>query len=220
MKNNIGSHAPATRTAPSIAPRGGIFAMPLAAASPRQSAPCSDQGNHGMPLRTGSPQELLHLLLFVWEFCEGSNEVPEGRDRLRFFFLRTGGFHLLLMLLNAHYNKPQAGRRPGWQFCVLHDRIRISKRALRMLIQDAQAQGLVEQLPGVRDRRSRTYVLAPEVVDAWERLAGDLGRSLADVLASCSPNQLANADYRRWDPSKPATLQILHTAPYHQPHRP
>jgi len=187
----------------------------------RRDKPISQlcRGNGAIPSRKSNPHEMLHLLLFLWESCEGNNAETVERDCLRFFFRRTGGFHLLLMLLNAHYNKPQVGRRPGWQFCVLHDRIRISKRALRTLIHDAQAECLVQQLLGVRDRRSRTYVLAPQVVEAWERMVSELDSSLTDIFASCSPHQLANADYRGWDPNKPASLQIQNVIPYHLPHR-
>ena len=218
MKNDAGPDVLANGTAATIAARLGTFEIAPVSLQ-RKPARHAGPDERPTPLTVSKPQEVLHLLLFIWESCEGNNAAVGERDSLRFFFRRAGGVHLLLMLLNAHYSKREAGRRPGWQFCVLHDRIRISKRALRMLIQDAQAEGYLGQLPGIRDRRSRTYFLAPAVVEAWERLVDDLGSSLADVLTFCGPNELANADYRTWDPEKPAALQIQETRPYKLPHR-
>jgi len=42
---------------------------------------------------------------------------------------------------------------------------------------------------------------AHKVIGDWERIVSGVGRSLIDVLASCGPHQVANADYLNWDPS-------------------
>jgi hypothetical protein len=153
------------------------------------------------------PQDFVHCFLFAVESCGTMKKPDKGTSELNFFLSRAGGLNLLLMLLNAHYNKRLAGRRPGWQFCVLHDRIPISRRALRLLIKDAIAEGLIEPLPGVRDKRTRTFCVTQRVVDAWERLTIRLSQSLQDVLTTFDPDALANADYYKWDPTIPASRQ-------------
>jgi DNA-binding MarR family transcriptional regulator len=157
----------------------------------------------------GRNSDLIHCLLFVLESSDTTaKDWQKHKKNLGLFFSRGGGLHLLLMLLNAHYNKPATGRRPGWVFSVLHDRIRVSERALRMLIADAISEGLIVQIPGVRDRRTRTYCLTPSVIEAWEELSAKLGQSLPQILATFAPGYLANVDYRTWDPTRPADTQV------------
>jgi hypothetical protein len=76
--------------------------------------------------KTG-PVKLIHTLLFVIENIQG----PLQREDfiafpLRFFISHKSGLHLLLLLLNAHYNKVPAGRMPGWSFGLLLDKIQVS----------------------------------------------------------------------------------------------
>jgi DNA-binding MarR family transcriptional regulator len=156
------------------------------------------------------PQDIVHCLLFIIEYSNSADRKwQEHKRHLSLFLSRAGGLHLLLMLLNAFYNKPAAGRRPGWTFTSLRDRIQISERGLRMLINDAVAEGLIEQLPvtGSHDRRCRSYRLATPVVEAWEVLMRALHRSIAGVLDDFDAGSLANADYRRWNPEVPARDQ-------------
>lgn len=157
------------------------------------------------------PQDIVHCLLFIVEYSNSADpKWQEHKRHLNLFFSRDGGLHLLLMLLNAFYNKPAAGRRPGWVFTSMRDRIQISERGLRMLINDAVAEGLIEQLPvaGSLDRRCRSYRLASPVIEAWETLMKALHRSISDVLDEFDAGALANADYRRWDPAVPAHDQV------------
>jgi hypothetical protein len=162
---------------------------------------------------------IVHQLLFLIEYSASS--TPKWREHKRhlgLFFNRHGGFHLLLMLLNAHYNKPAAGRRPGWVFSGLRDRIQISERGLRMLINDAMAEGLVEQLPVTSsvDRRCRSYKLSASVVHAWEALMKALEKSIPVIVNEFDADALANTDYRKWDPEKPADEQVSRLPPSHR----
>jgi DNA-binding MarR family transcriptional regulator len=167
-----------------------------------------------------TPQSFVHCMLFVLEYLESPNpRMQKHKKYLSFFFSRSGGFHLLLMLLNAYYNKPLAGRDPGWVFRGIRNRIPVSERALRMLINDGMAQGLIVQQHGVRDRRCRKYAVTPAVVEAWEALTNAARGSLPDIFNQFGPGALANADYRRWDPTKPAGDQVETIPPSHQRYR-
>ena len=117
---------------------------------------------------------LIQRLLFVME-CP-SPELRDQKRRLNLFMTRYGGFHLLLVLLDAHYRTATSTCRQGLVFSELCGRIAISERGLRMLLNDAVAMNLVEQLPlsGNEDRRRRSYGLTPCVVLAWEALLGAL----------------------------------------------
>ncbi len=171
-------------------------------------------------LALSTPSTFVHCMLFFLEYLESpSPRMQKHKKHLNFFFSRSGGFHLLLMLLNAYYNKPLAGRDPGWVFRGIRNRIPVSERALRMLINDGMAQGLIMQQQGVRDRRCRKYAVTPAVVEAWEALTSTARGALPDVLTQFDPGALANADYRRWDPGKPASDQIETVPPSHQRYR-
>ena len=166
-------------------------------------------GREAPAIELWEAQNIIHCLLFIIEFS-GS---PDPRWRvhkrhLSLFFSRAGGLHLLVMLLNAYYHKPKAHRRPGWVFRGMRDRIQISERALRMLINDAMAAGLIVKLPQEQDRRRHSYGLTRPVVDAWEALTETLRNSLGDVLGQFDAGSLANADYRKWNPALPACEQI------------
>ena len=181
----------------------------------RAVTPASDPTQVGF----ANPEHAVHALLFMIEFSSSVNPVwQQSRRHLGLFFARHGGLHLLLMLLNAYYNKPAAGRRPGWVFSGLRHRLQISERGLRMLINDAMAEGLIEQLPiaGEIDRRCRSYRLTPPVVHAWEALMASLNASVGDVLRQFDAGALANADYRKWDPSRPAGEQSETLPPSHR----
>ena len=168
------------------------------------------------------PQEAVHALLFMLEFT--SSRRPHLRDRIRclnFFFTRHCGLHLLLMLLNAYYNKPLAGRRAGWVFSALEHRLGISERGLRILVQDAVAEGLIEQqsIAESSDRRCRSYKLTPQVVSAWETLIETMGKCIAGSLREFDPGSLANVDYREWDPEQPACKQRNDLPPHRRRRR-
>jgi DNA-binding MarR family transcriptional regulator len=165
------------------------------------------------------PQDIVHCLLFIIEYSNSADRKWQAHKRhLSLFLSRAGGLHLLLMLLNAFYNKPVAGRRPGWTFTSMRDRIQISERGLRMLINDAVAEGLIEQLPvaGSLDRRCRSYRLTPQVVEAWGALMAALHKSMSDVLGEFDAGALANTDYRRWNPDVPALDQVEPLPPSHR----
>ncbi len=181
---------------------------------PFRVAPGEGQGPHAPaqptraasslpPLELSRPQDIVHCLLFIVEYSNSADPRWQQHKRhLNLFFSRDGGLHLLLMLLNAHYNKPAAGRRPGWVFSGMRDRIQISERGLRMLINDAVGEKLIEQLPvtGSLDRRCRSYRLTLPVIEAWEALSDALRTSMRGVLDQFDPGALANVDYRKWDP--------------------
>jgi len=177
----------------------------------RPPVPAPDAGSRS--------SEMLHRLLFLIEYSASPNtKWREHKRYLDLFFTRHGGLHLLLMLLNAHYNKPAAGRRPGWVFSGMCDRIKISERGLRMLINDAIAKRLIEQLPVTADvdRRCRSYRLTDPVVLAWEALMSAQDKSMADVHSAFDPGALANIDYRKWDPDRPADEQVAKLPPSHR----
>ena len=136
--------------------------------------------------------------------------MREHKRHLSLFFSRHGGLHLLLMLLNAYYNKPAAGRRPGWVFNGLRSRIDISERGLRMLINDAVEERLIELQPidNEIDRRCRSFRLKPAVIRAWEALTTNMLGSMGEIFEQFDAGALANVDYRKWDPDVPARAQI------------
>lgn len=165
------------------------------------------------------PQDVVHGLLFILEYS--NSRTPQWRKHKRhlsLFFSRHGGLHLLMMLLNAYYNKPKAGRRPGWVFNGLRERIDISERGLRMLINDAVEEGLIELQPVVSeiDRRTRSYRLTQRVIRAWEALAESLLGSMGEIFEQFDAGALANANYGKWDPSRPARDQIDRLPPSHR----
>jgi DNA-binding MarR family transcriptional regulator len=165
------------------------------------------------------PQDIVHGLLFVLEYSNSHDpRWREHKRHLSLFFSRHGGLHLLLMLLNAYYNKPAAGRRPGWVFNGLSSRIDISERGLRMLINDAVEEGLIEQQPidNENDRRCRSYRLMPPVIHAWEALTTNLLGSMGGIFEQFDADALANVDYRKWDPAVPARDQIDRLPPSHR----
>ena len=147
-------------------------------------------------LTISGPRELVLALLLVQESMQSRGGGVHGLGPLRFFLHRAGGFHLLLSLLSAHYNKRAAGRMPGWTFGVLRERIGISPRALRTLICDAVDLGLAVQLCGKRDQRCKVYCLTERVVQAWEDLYAHVQKALPSILAHCGPSQIADLDFR------------------------
>jgi len=86
------------------------------------------------------------------------------------------------------------------------------------LINDGIAEGLIEQLPVTPDldRRCRSYRLTDPVVRAWEALMSALDKSMADILGEFDPGALANTDYRKWDPDRPALEQVAKLPPSHR----
>ena len=162
------------------------------------------------------PRKLVHCLLFLLEFSDNpAQDWRKHRKALQFFLSRSGGLHVLMMLLNAYYQKPLAGRRPGWVFCGLRSRIGISERALRMLIRDAMSEGLIELLPRPTDGRIRSYRLTQRTIEAWEALVRRMETTLPDVMASFGPDALANVDYRAWNPKRRAAAQTPLRPPSH-----
>jgi len=145
--------------------------------------------------KTG-PVKLIHTLLFVIENIQGSRQRDDFITfPLRFFITHKSGLHLLLLLLNAHYNKVPAGRMPGWSFGMLLDRIEVSNRSLRTLLKDAMAEKLIKQLPGRRDKRCKVYMLTDDVIIAWEVLSNNLDGTILNKLTSTDYNGLANINY-------------------------
>lgn len=196
------------------APKAGIA---RAATQPYGTADVAAQMSSARNLELSDSNSFVHCMLFFMEYVESANpRMQKHKRHLNFFFSRSGGFHLLLMLLNAYYNKPLAGRAPGWVFRGIRNRIQVSERALRMLINDGIARGLIIQGQGIRDKRCRKYALTPAVVAAWEALTNSARTSLPDILQHFDPGALANTDYRRWDPARPASEQIDRVPPSHR----
>jgi hypothetical protein len=159
-------------------------------------------------LTVASAGEFVHCLLFVQEFV-GSHKQKRDSDLapIAFFLERTGGLHLLLLLLNVAYQKPAFGWARGWPFGVLAARVAISERSLRQLLSDAIDAGVVVRRPGHIDRRRAVYCATPAVLKAWSRLFDRLSGSLRDVFASFESDMLVEVDYRVWDPAVPAQDQ-------------
>jgi DNA-binding MarR family transcriptional regulator len=179
--------------------------------------PARESSGRVPPLELSTPESFVHCMLFIIEYAASKHpRMVRHRKHLNLFFSRLGGLHLLLMLLNAHCNKPLDGREPSWVFAGIRDRVQISERGLRMLIRDAVADGLIVQQRGSRDRRCRKYAVTPTVVEAWEALTETLRNSLPDILDQFDPGALANADYRRWDPDKLVGEQIERMPPSHR----
>lgn len=116
--------------------------------------------------------------------------------------------HLLLLLLNAFYQKPRAGRTGGWPFGVLLRRIRVSERTLRALLTEAVQDGLILRERNPKDKRWNVYYLHPDVVASWEALITQLESSISDVSEFFGADALADVDYHNWDPERSARQQI------------
>ena len=145
------------------------------------------------------PIALVHTMLFTIERVQGYIDRSDFViGRLRFFLGRVGGLHLLLLLLNAYYNKTPVGRMPGWTFGKLEQKIEVSSRGLRTLIKDAMDENLILQQPGQRDRRCKVYMVTDATIGAWEELTGILDLNLSQTLASMGNDSLANIDYRKF----------------------
>jgi len=200
-------------------PRGDGVAMPsldlsISAPFPETHPPVADIHQRN----SGDPRLAVHTLLFILEFTSSNrSDVREKYRCLHFFFSRHNGMHLLLTLLNAFYHKPPAGRRAGWVFSALAHRLNISERGLRILVQDAVAEGLieVEAFLASSDRRCRSYKLSGAVVAAWEDLVGVAENNVSHVFTEMAPGFRANIDYREWEPDLPAQLQ-RHDLPPHR----
>jgi hypothetical protein len=160
------------------------------------------------PLTVASAGQFVHCLLFLQEFV-GSPGQKRDADLtpIAFFLERTGGLHLLLLLLNVAYQKPAFGWARGWPFGVLAARVAISERSLRQLLSDAIDAGVVVRRPGHIDRRRAVYCATPAVLKAWSHLFDKMSGSLEDVFASFESDMLVEVDYRVWDPSLPAQDQ-------------
>jgi len=155
----------------------------------------STEKNEKITSKTG-PVKLIHTLLFVLENIQGSRQREDLiTSPLRFFIAHKSGLHILLLLLNAHYNKAPVGRMPGWSFGMLFDRVQISNRSLRMLLKDAMSEKLIKQTPGRRDKRCKVYMLTDDVIVAWEKVAGNWDTNILMKLNSTGCNDLANMNY-------------------------
>ncbi|HIF61245.1 MAG TPA: hypothetical protein EYQ26_17455 [Rhodospirillales bacterium] len=149
-------------------------------------------------LKKTGPIKLIHTLLFVIENIQGSRQRDDPITcPLGFFIAHKSGLHLLLLLLNAHYNKTPVGRMPGWSFGMLLDRVQISNRSLRMLLKDAMSEKLIKQVPGRRDKRCKVYMLTDDVIRAWEVLSNNLDGTILKKLTSTGYNDLANMNYNQ-----------------------
>jgi hypothetical protein len=160
------------------------------------------------PLHVASAPQFVHCLLFVQEFvaAHGDGAEPE-LSPISFFLQRSGGVHVMLLLLNIAYQKPSLGWARGWPFGVLSARVGISPRSLRQLLADGIAEGVIERRCGHIDKRRLVYCGTPALLRAWMLLYDRLAESLPEVFGSFSSNELVDIDYRVWDPSLPARDQ-------------
>lgn len=162
-----------------------------------------------LPLAGGTASQFVHYLLFIQEFTKASHDKRRpDLAPISFFLHRTGGFHLLLLLLNVAFFKRSAGRTKGWPFGVLAARVDISRRSLRQLLADAIAEGYVERRFGHNDKRRIVYCATPIVLDAWKVLFDNLTRGLGEVFSEFYSDTLVDMDYSLFDPRRPARSQI------------
>jgi hypothetical protein len=61
-----------------------------------------------------------------------------------------------------------------------------------MLLKDEMAEKLIKQTPGWRDKRCKIYMLADDVITAWETLSNNLDETILNKLTSTDFNGLAN----------------------------
>lgn len=170
---------------------------------------CRSSRSPASPLIVESAAQFTHCLLFLQEFTKARREKNrQDLAPISFFLHRSGGFHLLLLLLNVAYYKCSVGRTKGWPFGVLAARVEISRRSLRHLLADAIAEGLVERRRGHNNKRRVVYCLTPNVLSAWQILFDSLGQSLASVFSEFSYATLVDVDYSKFDPRRPARSQI------------
>jgi len=161
------------------------------------------------PLIVTSAAQFTHCLLFLQEFTNATKERNrQDLAPISFFLHRSGGFHLLLLLLNVAFHKRSEGRTTGWPFGVLAARVEISRRSLRHLLADAIAEGLVERRRGHNNKRRVVYCATPKVLHAWRMLFDSLNRTLASVFSEFGCDALVDIDYSRFDPRRPARSQI------------
>ena len=157
-----------------------------------------------------SPADFVQALMFMNEFGRQGSLVKRRELRpISFFLGRTGGFELLLLLLNAAYQKPAAGRVGGWPFGALLPRINVSERTLRTLLSDLVQAGYVKKFNFQIDHRYIVYCLERHVIAAWNCLFIELRSHIGSVLDSYSPDTLANIDYSLLDFSRPLCEQHL-----------
>jgi len=157
-----------------------------------------------------SPADFVQALMFMNEFVrQGSLVKRRELHPISFFLGRAGGFELLLLLLNAAYQKPAAGRVGGWPFGALRPRINVSERTLRTLLSDLVQAGYVKKFNFEIDHRYIVYCLERHVIAAWNRLFVELQSHIGSVLGSYSPDTLANIDYSLLDFSRPLCEQQL-----------
>jgi len=199
---------------PAMGAAGTDAVLATAMSLDRDAATAAPQERERFALSFEDPRHFVHCLLFLLEFSRTQSASGQKLTRpLQFFLTRAGGLHLFLMLLNARYNKPAAGRRPGWVFSGLKARVGVSERALRMLIRDGISEGLIELQPPTIDARMRSYRLTETAVDAWEALMTQMVASMSETLVQLSPGALANIDYSRWDPTNKASHQTWSEPP-------
>ena len=142
------------------------------------------------------PVEFIHTLLFVIENIKGSRQRDDlVTVQLRYFITHKSGLHLLLLLLNADYTKAPVGRMPVWFFGILLERIDISNRSLRMFLKDAMSENFIRKVPGRRDKRFKVYMLANQVINAWEALSINRNNIILKNLTSTAFNGFANINY-------------------------
>jgi DNA-binding MarR family transcriptional regulator len=162
------------------------------------------------PSFAASAPQLLHCLLFVQEFPKAA-EANRSFDLspISFFLSRSGGLHVLLLLLNAAFYKDTPLKQiGGWPFGVLAGRVDISQRSLRKLLADAVAEGHVLRRHGKKDQRRNQYCATPKLISAWSALCDNLAACVPDVLSSLTSDKLVDVDYRKVNPDRPVENQI------------
>ena len=148
--------------------------------------------------------------MFLHEFprANGGKLSPDLQP-ISFFLSRSGGLHVLLLLVNAaYYKQSPLGQIAGWPFGVLAGRVEISQRSLRKLLADATAEGHVLRRHGQKDQRRNQYCATPKLLAAWASLCDKLAGSMQDVFTSLTSDELADIDYRKFNPGRPISKQI------------
>jgi hypothetical protein len=64
-----------------------------------------------------------------------------------------------------------------------------------MFLKDAMSENFIRKVPGRRDKRFKVYMLANQVINAWEALSVNRNNIILKNLTSTAFNGLANINY-------------------------